>query len=145
MRFYNVPLDEKYQLHVFEECDGYDFWPHIALAIMDAESDYQKEVVSKYGDIGLMQVNPKWHYDRMERLNCYDLFDPYQNITVAIDYLAYLKNQSSDICWIIMAYNKGPGYATDMVSMGKVNDYALEVLARAMELQAEYERMDEEG
>lgn len=138
IRYYDVPLDEALQMHTFIECDGYSIAPAVVLAIMDAESDFNLNAVSPYGDIGIMQINPKWHKDRMDKLGCTDLFDPYQNISVGINYLAYLIDANPDIYWVLMAYNKGPNYATDMLEQGKVNDYAIEVLERAHELEAKY-------
>lgn len=138
IRLYNVPLSAELQFHVMKECDGYNIAPAIVFAIMDEESDYDTDVVSQYGDIGIMQVNPKWHKERMERLNCEDLKDPYQNITVAVNYLAWLRDINPEVCWVIMAYNKGPDKATELLNQGIINDYAKSVLERAKELEDEY-------
>lgn len=128
VRFFNVPLSKELQYYTFMECDGYDIAPAIVLAIMDAESDYDVNALSKYGDIGIMQISPIWQRERMERLGCNDLYDPYQNIKVGIDYLAWLKDINPDICWVLMAYNEGPDDATENMEQGYISDYALEVL-----------------
>lgn len=138
IRLYNVPLSAELQFHVMKECDGYNIAPAIVFAIMDEESDFNPSSVSGYGDIGIMQINPKWHEDRMERFNCTDLMDPYKNITVGIDYLAWLRDINPEVCWVIMAYNKGPDKATELLNQGIINDYALSVLERAKELEDEY-------
>lgn len=143
IRLYNVPLSAELQFHVMKECDGYNIAPAIVLAIMDVESDYDINALSKYGDIGIMQISPIWQWERMESLGCNDLYDPYQNIKVGIDYLAWLKDINPDICWVLMAYNEGPDDATENMEQGNISDYALEVLARAAELQREYEGVNE--
>lgn len=140
IRLYDVPLSAELQLHVMQECDGYNIAPAIVFAIMDAESDFDVNALSQYGDIGIMQVNPKWHEERMQHLGCMDLYDPYQNIRVAINYIDWLRDINPDICWVIMAYNKGPDDATELLNQGIITDYAVEVLERAYELEARYER-----
>ena len=144
IRFFEVPLSKELQYYTFMECDGYDIAPAIVLAIMDAESDYDVNALSEYGDIGIMQISPIWQWERMESLGCNDLYDPYQNIKVGIDYLAWLKDINPDICWVLMAYNEGPDDATENMEQGYISDYALEVLARAAELQREMEEQYED-
>lgn len=139
IRFYDVPLSKELQLFVFMECDGYSFWTNIPIAIMDVESDFDLDAVSPRGAVGPMQVVEEYHWDRMELLGCDDLFDPYQNIKVAMHYLAYLRDKNPDICWVLMAYRHGEAKATELYNRGIVDEYALEVLARAAELQIEME------
>lgn len=139
IRFYDVPLDEALQLFTFMECDGYSFWSNIAIAIMDVECDFDLDAVSPNGAVGLMQVVEIYHRDRMELLGCDDLFDPYQNIKVGMHYLAYLRDKNPDLCWVLMAYRHGEAKATELYNRGIVDEYALEVLARATELQIEME------
>jgi soluble lytic murein transglycosylase-like protein len=124
-------------MHVFSECEKYNIAPGIVFAIMWRESRFQADVVSPHGSIGLMQIAPKWHEESMERLGCHDLFDPYQNITVGIDYLAYLKEQSSDIVWVLTAYRWGEGKATSKMESGDM--YAINVLEKSSEFQREIE------
>lgn len=139
IKFYNVPLSEELQLHIFKECEKYNIAPSIVLAIMYQESRYQADAVSKYGDIGIMQVNPKWHWNRMEKLGCEDLYNPFQNITVGIDYLGELKAMNDDLYWVLMAYNEGTGRATERLANGNYSNYALGIVERASELEKEVE------
>lgn len=139
IRFYDVPLDESLQLFILMECDGYEFWPNIVLAMMDVECDFDTDAVSPNGAVGIMQVVERYHGDRMEILHCDNLFDPYQNIKVGMHYLAELWSEKQDICWVLMAYRHGRTDASLMYNSGIVDEYALEVLARAAELQREYE------
>ena len=139
IRYYDVPLSKELQMHVFMECDGYGFWPNVAIAVMDVECDFDLDAVSPKGAVGPMQVVEEYHWDRMELLGCDDLFDLYQNIKVGMHYLAELWSEKQDMCWVLMAYRHGRSEANEMYSRGIVDEYALEVLARAAELQLEME------
>lgn len=57
-------------------------------AIIWHESRYKPDVInSNSGVKGLMQISPKWHTKRAERLGVDDLLDPYGNILVGCDIL----------------------------------------------------------
>lgn len=135
IKFYNVPLSEEEQMHIFYECDGYEIDPAIIIALIERESYYSPDEVSSHGAIGLMQVVPKWHQDRMKRLGCTDLYDPYQNITVGINYLAELKQKSGDITYALTAYLYGERKATNLISNGTIPDYTKWIMRRATELE----------
>ena len=49
----------------------------------------------------------KWHTDRMKRLNCTDLMNPYQNVRVGIDFLSYLLKKYGTVQDALAAYNYG--------------------------------------
>ena len=137
--FYNVPLSEELQLHIFAECEKYNIAPTIVLALIEKESDFDPNETSNKGAKGLMQVVPKWHRARMERLGCLDLNDPFQNITVGIDYLAELKAKNDDLYWVLMSYNMGEYKATQRFNAGNYSTYAISIVERASELQREVE------
>ena len=126
---YDVPLDADLQLHIIEQAEAHGIDPAIVFAMAWRESRYNPDAIGDDGNsLGLLQVQPYWHWDRMERLDCPDLFDPFQNVTVAVDYLAEkLDCHGGDIAKALTAYNKGhfPGYVTE---------YAESVLVKAAEL-----------
>lgn len=135
--FYNVPLSEEIQLHIFEECEKHNISPSIVIALITMESYFDEYAKSAKGAEGLMQVVPKWHEERMERLGCTDLFNPYDNITVGIDYLAELKEKNSDLYWVLMAYNMGEDKATQTQENGEVTFYAMRIVEMAVEIEVE--------
>ena len=138
--FYNVPLSEELQLHIFEECEKHNIAPAIVIAMIEKESSYDASKIGDNGDsLGLMQIQPKWHKERMERLGCTDLLDPFQNVTVGIDYISELIRIDSDLYWVLMAYNGGNLYSTVRMDSGNYSDYALSVTERASELAKEVE------
>lgn len=139
--YFDVPLDadiQDYILVMCAECDTCDLDPAIITAMIWKESEFDANAVGDNGNsLGLMQVQPRWHSERMEKLNATDLLDPYQNIRVGIDYLVELYSINNDIQWVLMAYNGGPTYANNLRSSGLVSDYVLEVLNKAEELREE--------
>lgn len=121
----NVPLDIEVQDFVIEECNKHGIRPSIIFAMMQAESGFEAETIGDNGQsFGLMQIQPRWHYERMLKLNCTNLFDEKQNITVGIDILAELIEQGKGIEWALTAYNAGASNADTATD----RSYALAVL-----------------
>ena len=128
---YNVPLDAELQLHIIAEADGHGIDPAIIVAMAYRESTYNESCIGDGGDsYGLLQVQPKWHYERMQKLGCTDLLDPRQNVTVAVDYLCELLNRYGDTEKALTAYNRG-NYN------GTITQYAKTILAHAEKLNNE--------
>lgn len=124
---------EKIDGYIFEVCD---FYPNVETtlvqSLIEKESNYNPDAFNKMGPwIGLMQISPKWHKDRMDRLGVSDLFNPYGNILVGVDYLDELINQTNgDVAFALMIYNMGYKTANDMYSQGRVSAYARDILER---------------
>ena len=127
---YDIPLDEDLQLYVIGICEEKHIDPAIVFAMCYRESSYKATKMGDGGDsYGLMQVQPKWHSDRMAKLGVTDLLDPYQNVTVGIDYLAeQLERYDGDMAKALTAYNAGH-------YKGKITQYAKNVLQTAEELE----------
>ena len=108
--FYPVPLDHDLQAHIIRTCHEYGIDPALVMAVIQKESTFDAAAVGDSGDsAGLMQVQERWHRERMERLGVSDLLDPYQNTLVGIDYLAELLTQYP-VSDALTAYNSGsPG------------------------------------
>lgn len=81
--------------------------------------------------IGLMQINQSWHEDRMKRLGVSDLFDPYSNLLVGIDYLSELIERYESEELALMMYSTNNTVALRMFEQGKINNYVELVLKRA--------------
>lgn len=136
--YFDVPLDRDIQKYIFtmcSECDSCELDPAIVTAIIWRESEFNVDAVGDSGNsLGLMQVQPRWHSERMEKLSAPDLLNPYQNIRVGIDYLVDLYSINENTEWVLMAYNGGPTYANELRSKGLVSEYAIDVLKKANEL-----------
>ena len=133
--YFDVPINEELQNHIFKLGKVYDINPAIITSIIEKESSYISSKVGDGGDsFGLMQIQPKWHRERMERLGCYNLLDPFENITVGVDYLAELIDRKRGMAWALMAYNGGPSYANSKKEVRVISEYARDVLERAKEI-----------
>lgn len=129
MPLYDVPLNEELQVHIIETAEAHGIDPAIIMAMAKKESNYRANAMGDGGNsYGLLQVQLKWHKKRMEKLGCTDLLDPYQNVTVAVDYLAeQIDRYGGNLEKGLTAYNRGH-YA------GKVTKYAKSVIAIAERL-----------
>lgn len=129
--FYDIPIDIDLLDHIQGLCADYDIPVELALAVIETESSYEADAVSPVGAKGLMQIIPEYHEDRMNRLNCTDLFDPYQNVTVGMDFLSELiEKYDGNLHKALTAYNYGQKGANDkFFGQGTYQtEYSLKVL-----------------
>ena len=124
----DIPLDEETQLLLYEACTETGVQYELALAVINQETDFRNIIGDDGASTGYMQVQRRWHEDRMERLGVTDLADPYGNFLVGCDYLAELLGKGRGTEWALMAYNGGPTYANEMAKAGKTSQYAKDVL-----------------
>jgi hypothetical protein len=131
-KFFDVPLSEELQIHIFEECEKHNIAPAIVIAMIERESSFREKVVGDNGDsLGLMQIQTKWHKERMEKLGCTDLLNPHENIMVGIDFLAeLLERYEGDVTKALTAYNSGK-------FRGTVTKYASGIIERAEHFEKE--------
>ena len=107
-----IPLEQDLQVWLFGYCEKKGISPYLVMAMCERESQYNSREVGDNGEsFGMMQIQPKWHQQRMGRLGCYNLLDPQENIIIGIDILLYLFDKSDDVAWVLMAYNGGEDYA----------------------------------
>ena len=130
VKYFDVPLDKSLQDYIFEVCASYDVDPALVVAIIKKESNFNDDAEGDSGrSLGLMQIQPRWHQARMDRLKCPDLLNPYHNVTVGTDLLAELFRSGKSLEWVLMAYNGGASYANKKVAAGEVSDYARTVIS----------------
>ncbi len=112
IEFYPVPLDHDLQAFIIRTCEELSIDPAIIMAMIDQESDFRADVIGDDGaSVGLMQIQERWHRERMERLGAFDLTNPYQNAAVGIDFMAELLNKYP-LEEALTAYNSGsPGHS----------------------------------
>lgn len=140
IKFYDIPLSYELQLHIFQECEKHNICPAVIIAMIERESNFQSDAIGDNGkSFGLMQIQKRYHEDRMARLGVTDLLNPFENVTVGIDLVAELKNENPELYWVLMAYNGGRSYANKAIANNWISEYALEVSERSSELQREME------
>lgn len=126
---YDIPLDDELQDYIIETSEERGIDPAIIIAMIKRESQFDIDVIGDKGKaFGLMQIHPRWHSDRMEKLGVTDLLDPYQNVTVGIDIMAELLDGGESVEWALMAYNGGYAHANRHIEAGTLSGYATDVL-----------------
>ncbi len=113
-----VPLEFTEQDFLHTACQEAGIPYALALAVIEQETDFRNVMGDDGASCGYMQVQEKWHRERMERLGVTDLMDPFGNFQVGCDFLAELmgKYPTQEA---LAAYNSGsPGY----------NQYSYEVM-----------------
>lgn len=126
---YDVPLSDDLQLYISQLCGEYGVDTPLVLAIIGQESNYNAEALGDGGNsIGLMQIQPQHHQQRMDKLGVTDLTDPYQNVTVGIDLLADLMGENKGTEWAVTAYNAGAGTADYNKAIGIRSEYTESVM-----------------
>ena len=134
---YDVPLDLELQIFIIQLCEAHHIEPSIVIAMIERESQFDANAIGDSGEsFGLMQIKQKWHQERMDKLGVTDLLNPYQNVTVGVDYLAELCEKHECIGMALMAYNAGSkGAKNNWWSKGIFeNAYSSGVLERSEEL-----------
>lgn len=106
---YDVPLDFMEQDFLHTACEEAGVPYALALAVIERETGFRNVLGDDGESAGYMQVQKKWHMDRMEKLGVTDLSDSFSNFRVACDYLAELMGKYP-LEEALTAYNTGsPG------------------------------------
>lgn len=128
-------IPDEYIDYIIEISDMYGIQPELIMAIIETESRGIPTVVNEtYGCYGLMQINKSCHLSRMDRLGVTDLYDPYSNILVGVDYLMEMSEDYEDIAEVLMHYH-GEKNVNSKLESGKLSNYANTILNRAHELE----------
>ena len=135
---FDVPLSEDLQCYIIRLCEQKHIPPEIVIAMIARESDFNASACGDNGySHGLMQIQPRFWRDLMDRLNCNDLFDPYQNVTVGIEILSdKLNTYGGNIAKALTAYNAGDAGAWNLYFSEGVtaSPYAIAVMSYAENL-----------
>lgn len=123
----------EYVWYIEEICDIYNVSPELIEAIVEMESAGNPDVVSPHGAVGLMQIIPKYQEERMERLGVYDLYDPYSNILVGVDFIRQLFEDYGEVYDVLMFYNDGY-QGVEKSRKLEFSEYAEKITKRAEEL-----------
>ena len=110
--------------------------PELLESIIITES-MGKADAENNGCIGLMQINERYHKDRMKHLMVDDLYDPYSNILVGADYIMELADKYGDVALVLMVFH-GEKDALEKNEQGIISNYAKEILERSEFLEREH-------
>ena len=122
----------KYENTIVQYAEQYALDPYFVCAMIDTESNFEKDAISPDGAQGLMQIMPdtaEWIAGKL-KLSEYDIFDPETNIMFGCWYLNFLKDRfSGEEQLMIAAYNAGhnkvdqwlgEGYSSDGVTLDEI-------------------------
>lgn len=117
----DIPLTHEEQEWLQDACEEFDVPYALALGIIEKETNFRNITGDNGASTGYMQIQKRWHQDRMERLDVTDLLDPSGNFRVGCDYLSEIYMKYEDWSLTLTVYNMGhdPGFVTN---------YAKEVL-----------------
>lgn len=123
--------------YVLDICKRYpDVSPEMVHSVIWHESRYDASSKNSNGTcVGLMQISTKWHKQRAEKLGVTDLFDPYGNILVGVDYLNDLyQYNGKDWNLALMLYSMDNKKARAMYAKGEITNYVSSVIHKEYEL-----------
>ena len=108
------------QIYTYIVCQNYGVDYEMVFALIEQESECNWNASGDGGTSwGYMQMAQKWHKERMQRLNCTDLTNPYQNVTVGIDYLKEIQDSLQEVpedvrpYYVLAVYNYGAAGAKE--------------------------------
>ena len=105
--YYDCPLDTDLQDYIRELCEGSRLPMSLVIALIEAESSFREDVISRTNDYGLMQINKINHKWLSEAYGITDFLDPYQNVYCGIEILSQHYSRYQDVDKALMAYNLG--------------------------------------
>ena len=105
--------------------------------MIEAESTYRADVISKSSDYGLMQINKVCHEWLSETLGITDFLDPRQNVLAGVYILSNYYRQYKYPSGTLMAYNMGQSAAEALFAQGI---YDTDYSRRVMDIQRRLER-----
>ncbi|WP_025028947.1 lytic transglycosylase domain-containing protein [Caldalkalibacillus mannanilyticus] len=122
--FWKMMYPIQFESEVKDAADYFEVSPYLVLAVMQTESRFNHDRLSKKGATGLMQLMPetaKWankesglHKDPNSYID-----DPKSNILLGSWYLSYLINKyDQDELKAIVAYNAGQGHVDRWIESG---------------------------
>lgn len=129
------------QVYTYIVCRQYGVDYEMVFALIERESLCRWDIIGDDGEsTGYMQIQERWHKDRMERLGVNDLKNPFQNIMVGVDYMAELQERTGgNNMDTLAAYNYGYAGAKRCLWNEGVHEYTYntEIMERAQELKEE--------
>ena len=117
---YRWVYPEEYHRLVEKYADKYSVPSELVFAIIKVESNFDSDVVSSAGAVGLMQIMPstyEWLASKLgDEYSQDDLYNPETNIKYGTYYLQYLYSRFGSWEKAIIAYNWGEGNFSDFLA-----------------------------
>lgn len=118
-KYFDVPLSKELQDYIFVKANEFSMPVELVFALIDVESNFNANVISKTNDYGLCQINIINHEWLKNELGLDNMLDPYQNVTAGIYMFSkHLKNMNGDVNLAAMCYNCGSSGAKKLWNQG---------------------------
>lgn len=132
-------LPESVRTYLYNLCRQHNISYPFMLALIESESGYQWDAESSDGSCkGYTMINDKWHQERMRKLGVVDIYDPYGNLEVSVDFLSELFAEYHDASVVLMCYNCGESGAKRLLEDGIYStEYSEKILEREAEISLE--------
>lgn len=130
--YYDIPLSKELQDYTRKICEEYgNVDETLVYALIKQESNFRIKALGDSGrSKGLMQVQERWHKERMKKLGVDSLMTAKGNIRVGIDILSEKIDKYDDLGKALTAYNAGDGGAYKYYFSKGIyaNDYAKKII-----------------
>lgn len=137
--FFDVPLSHSLQRYIYEVCADEEVPVTLVMAMVEHESQFNPEIVSRTNDYGLLQINAVNHETLAEQYRTADMLNPYQNIFCGVKIIgSYVKQYDGDYTKALMAYNMGAYGAAKAQESGITSTSYTETILALMQ---EYEEV----
>lgn len=130
----NTTLTDDEFNHLVKQCEVNGLDVHVILGLIDTESSFRREIVSKTADYGLMQINRVNLGWLKEGHGLDNMLNSYQNITAGTMIIGDLYERYDNYRLALMAYNYGETGAKRRWAQGIYTSKYAEKVLRAAEL-----------
>lgn len=134
IEYYDCPLDDDLQDYIRELCDKKGVPMSLIIAMIEVESSFKANIISRTNDYGLMQINKINHEWLSEAYGITDFLDPYQNVFCGITVISQHYNRFKDVDKALMAYNLGANGAKRLWNKGTYETSYTRHIKRTMEV-----------
>lgn len=135
--YLDIPLEHDLQKYIYELSSAEEVEFALVIAMIDIESDFDADCISKTNDYGLMQINKSNHKWLKDAYDITDFLDPVQNVKCGIVMISDYVDKFSTYHQALMAYNMGETRARNLINKGTVSSkYSRKVMAKYYEYQS---------
>ena len=117
--YFDISVPKDIQDYMFEICKQYNVPVTLIVAMMERESRFNPDAVSRTNDYGYMQIH-KGNFEWLKNtLGISNLLDPKENILCGVYIISsHLKKNNNNINNALMCYNCGAGGAARLWRQG---------------------------
>ena len=117
----------EYSEYIFKYSEENNIDPYLTMAIIKVESNYNRNIKSKSGAIGLMQLMESTALEEAQEVGesisvTERLYNPDVNIKIGTKYFAKLMKKYNNHLLALAAYNAGMGNVDNWIKNGIIKD-----------------------